>query len=475
MRHSTMDGMFKNQQRVFVLLIFLTGFLAVFNLPDKFPINLTLFGNTISRTIHSPVIDVPFFDTRIQKSFTTQLGLDLSGGTQLVLEADMSEVEETDRQTALDSATQIIEKRINFFGVTEPIVQSARTADSYRIIVEMPGVTDVDQAVETIGQTARLEFRELLEDPPDPESTESAFFFPTIDNTKPTDLTGKDLKRATLTFSQQTGEPEVALEFTPDGAEKFKEITTRLVEKPLPVFIDEFPLTWPRVSTPITDGFAVITGGFSKEGAKTLALQLNAGALPVPIEVIEKRTIGATLGQESVEKSIRAGFFGLFMVAVYMILYYGWLGVFADMALIVYGLLTFFIFRLIPITLTLPGIAGFILSIGMAVDSNILIFERYKEEVRQGKPWQIAMELGFGRAWDSIRDANITTLLTCAILYNPGNWSFLPTSGMVRGFAATLFIGVVTSLFTGIIVTRTFIRMMYRPRKVKNEKSKVKS
>jgi preprotein translocase subunit SecD len=194
-------------------------------------------------------------------------------------------------------------------------------------------------------------------------------------------------------------------------------------------------------------------------------LQLNAGALPVPVAVIEQRTVEATLGQESIVKSIRGGLVGLCMVFLFMILQYGKLGLIASMALVLYGLLSLAIFRLFGITLTLPGIAGFILSIGMAVDSNILIFERYKEEVRAGKPWHIAMEQAFGKAWDSIRDANITTIATSLILYNPGNWNILPSSGLVRGFAATLLIGVLLSLFTGIVASRTFIRVLYKGRK----------
>jgi len=218
------------------------------------------------------------------------------------------------------------------------------------------------------------------------------------------------------------------------------------------------------VQTAITDGRGVISGRFTREGAKTLALQLNAGALPVSVRIVERRTIGATLGAASVTKSIQAGMVGLALVAVFMILQYGWLGVIADFALLLYGLLSLAIFRFIPVTLTMPGIAGFILSIGMAVDSNILIFERYREEKREGKPWQIAIEVAFGRAWDSIRDANFTTIITCLVLFNPGNWQFLPTSGLVRGFAVTLFLGVIVSLFTGIVVTRTFIRVLYRER-----------
>jgi preprotein translocase subunit SecD len=280
--------------------------------------------------------------------------------------------------------------------------------------------------------------------------------------TKSVGITGKDLTRAAVTFDSTTGAPQVAITFNSAGTTKFADVTRRLVGKPLAIFLDNMPITSPTVKQEITDGSAVINGQFTQDQAKALALQLNAGALPVPVTVVEKETVGATLGASSVSKSITAGVVGLTIVAIFMVAQYGWLGLFADMALMVYGLLTFAIFRLIPITLTLPGIAGFILSMGMAVDSNILIFERFKEEKREGRPWKVAMELGFGKAWDSIRDANFTTLITCAILYNPGNWQFLPSSGMVRGFAVTLFIGVLASLFTGIVVTRTFIRVLYK-------------
>lgn len=426
--------------RVFFLLLLLTAFLIAVDLPEKYRLPGRV-GEVIS------------------KRFRTHLGLDLSGGTHLALEADMKGMSAEERDTALESAKQVIERRVNLFGVSEPVVQSAVSGDSYRIIVELPGVTEVDQAIALIGQTAQLEFREFTK--PE-EATEGAFVIPTLETTVKTGLTGKDLKRAMVGFSTNTGEPEVSLEFNGDGTKKFADITRRLIGKPLAIFLDEFPVTWPRVNTEIVDGLAVITGSFTQEDAKTLALQLNAGALPVPVSVVEQRVIGASLGAESVSRSIAAGFIGLSIVAVFMVAKYGWLGFIADLALIMYGLLNFALYRFIPITLTLPGIAGFLLSIGMAVDSNILIFERFKEEKRRGLPWRIAMELGFGKAWDSIRDANFTTLLTCAILFNPGNWDFLPSSGLVRGFAVTLFIGVMTSLFTGIIATRTFIRVLYK-------------
>ena len=451
--------MLKNPRRIFLLLVILAVLLAVVDLPENYRVKARVKNISIDRVINPPVLAFNALGIRFRKELKTRLGLDLSGGTHLVLEADMKDIPSGDRTNALESSRQVIERRINFFGVSEPIVQSAISRDSYRIIVEMPGVTDVEKAVATIGQTALLEFREFTDQN---AATGSALAFPTLANTASVNISGGDLRRAAVAFSSQTGEPEVALEFNSDGAKKFSDVTTRLVGKSLAIFLDDMPITWPRVNTPITDGQAVISGGFTAEEARRLALQLNAGALPVPVTVVEKRTVGATLGAASVSQSIRAGLLGLAIVAVFMIALYGRLGMLAVAALVLYGLLTFAIFRWIPITLTLPGVAGFLLSIGMAVDSNILIFERYKEERRHGKPWKVAMELGFGKAWDSIRDANVTTLLTCLILFNPGNWAFLPSSGMVRGFAVTLFVGVLVSLFTGIVVTRTFIRVLYK-------------
>lgn len=443
--------MFKTPRRIFFWLIVLSILLIIVDIPENLKIHTFV--------LHPPTISFSVFGFRVRKEFKTHLGLDLSGGSHVALEANMNDIKPEDRVDALESARGVIERRINFFGVSEPIVQSSRSNNSYRIIVEMPGVTDASRAEALIGQTAQLEFREFIDDR---DATPGAMAFPTSKNTKPVGLTGKDLQRAQVTFNTQNGAPEVALEFNATGVKTFSDVTGRLVGKPLAIFLDAIPVMWPRVNTAITDGRAVITGGFNQEEAKTLALQLNAGALPVPVTVVEKRSVGATLGTQSVVKSVRAGLAGLAIVAVFMVAKYGRLGLLADFALILYGLLTYAIFRLIPITLTLPGVAGFILSIGMAVDSNILIFERYKEEKRAGRPWKVAMELGFGKAWDSIRDANFTTLITCLILFNPGNWSLLPSSGLVRGFAITLFIGVLVSLFTGIVATRTLIRVLYR-------------
>lgn len=438
-------------RRLLVLIIALTFIAVVIDLPKSTPLKFSAGPVNLDTTIYRPVIDTQFNGKPIKKDFELKQGLDLQGGTHVVLQADMSQIPPEDKQDALESAKNIIARRVDMYGVSEPVIQTSQKGEDYRIIVELAGVKDINQALDIIGRTAQLDFRELA-----PEATQAATIFDFL----PTSLTGKNLKKATVQFGQ-TGTPEVAIQFDNDGSKLFADITQRNVNKQVAIFLDEYPVTIPRVNQAITGGQAVITGQFTLDEAKNLAIQLNAGALPVPISIIEQKNIGATLGQESVQKSIQAGLIGLEMVMLFMILYYGWLGFLASIALIIYGLITLALYKLIPITLTLPGLAGFILSVGMAVDSNILIFERLKEELRAGKPWRTAMELGFGRAWDSIKDANIATLITAFILFNPLNWSFLNTSGLVRGFALTLSLGIVISLFTGIVVTRTLLRVFY--------------
>ncbi|MCR4263476.1 MAG: protein translocase subunit SecD [Candidatus Roizmanbacteria bacterium] len=443
-----------------IFIIFLLTLLAIgISIPEDVPLRFSLFGYTIDRELRPLQLNIVTERLRIQKKPETVLGLDIAGGVRLVYEADMSQIADVDRERALIATRNTIERRVNMFGVSEPNIQTSNVGDSHRIIVEMPGVTEAEQAKALIGQTAQLAFREFNEDV---DASSSASIIPSLTNTHETPLTGKELQRAEVTIDYETGNPAVSLEFTSEGKDLFKTLTENNIGRPLPIFLDEFPITWPRVDVVIPDGQAIIRGGFSSEQAQSLSILLNSGALPVPIYVVEEKSIGPTLGQESVEKSILAGSIGLTLVMAFMWIYYGTFGFLANIALLIYGVVTYAIFRLIPITLTLPGIAGFILSIGMAVDSNILIFERIKEEVRLGKKWQVAMELGFGRAWDSIRDANVTTILTALILFNPANWDFLPQFGVARGFALTLLIGVIISLFTGIFVTRNLIRVFIR-------------
>jgi len=445
--------------RLFVFIIILTIITAIISLPKNIPINFTLLGKTIDTQIGSPEINLKIGNKTFYRSLNIQQGLDLQGGVQLVLQADMSNILAEDRATALESTREIINRRVDLYGVTEPNIVTSKMNDQYRIIVEMPGVSNVEDAISLIGKTAQLDFREI---PPQlKESTDSAI---PIFSYVSTGLNGKDLKKASVQFgsSNISGEPVVAIQFTAEGATKFAEITKQNLGKPLAIFLDDLPITAPVVRDEITSGEAIISGSFTTDSAKALAIQLNAGALPVPIQIIEQKTVGPSLGADSVKKSVTAGLIGLAIVMLFMIGLYGRLGIIADIALVIYGLITLAIYKLVPITVSLPGIAGFILSVGMAVDSNILIFERMKEEIRSGQPWKRAMELGFGRAWDSIKDANASTIMTAVILLNPLNFNWLVTSGMVRGFALTLLVGVIVSLFTGIVVSRTLIRILYR-------------
>ncbi len=427
-------------------------------LPENVPIRFRIQKSKVEFTINPLTINTSLFGVSIKKEFKTKLGLDLKGGSHLVFEADTSKVKQEDLQDALDASRNIIEQRINFFGVSEPVVQTVKSGKTYRINVDLPGIENVSEAVGLIGQTAQLRFMEMAD-----VDEKTATTTPLVNLlTKETGLGGKEVKKASVTFDQQNGKPQVALLFTSKGAKLFGEITGRNVGKPVGIFLDYFPISAPTVQQKITEGNAVITGNFTIDEAKNLAVSINSGALPLPIKLVEQRNIGPSLGELEVKKSMVAGFFGLAMVLLFMIGYYGRLGVIASVGLVIYGLISFALFRAIPVVLTLPGIAGFILSIGMAVDSNILIFERIREEQRKGKSFDIAVRLGFGRAIDAIKDANITTLTVAFILFNPLNWEFLPQFGMVRGFALTLAIGVGTSLFTGVVITKRLIGAFYK-------------
>lgn len=411
-------------------------------------------------------IKIPFLNwefSSLAGNFPLKLGLDLQGGTQLVLQTKMDQITPESRDDALDSAKEVIERRVNLFGVSESIVQTSKIGEQRRILVDLPGIKDASEAAELVGKTAQLDFRELKEASPPAGATDSAALGFTFEKTG---LTGADLTRAQVVFSQGQGVnnagAQVSLQFNSEGALKFAEITRRNVGRPLAIFLDDQPLSDnpPIVQQEIPDGNAVISGNFTTDEAKALSVQLNAGALPVPIEIVEQRVIGPSLGAESVKASIIAGIIGLLTVIIYMAFYYRLLGIIADLALIIYTLFVLAIFAtglflIPPVTLTLPGIAGFILSIGMAVDANILIFERMKEEISWGKSKRQALEAGFDRAWSSIRDSNISSLLTAGILYFIG-------TGLVKGFAITLAIGVLVSMFTAIFVTKTILKIMIR-------------
>src|SRR3989338_7073653 len=443
--------------RVLFFIIIVALIALGISLPDGYPIRFKIGGWEVNQVLKQLSLDIQTERFSVIYKPRTVLGLDIAGGARLVYEADMSGIAENSRSDALESARLIIERRVNLFGVTEPVVQTAKADESYRIVVELHGVTEVASAKELIGRTAQLDVREFTEE----EATDSGFLLPTTANTVASGLTGKDLEYARVTFDQATGRSVVSLEFTTEGGKLFEEITRRNLGKQLPVFIDEFPVTSPVVQDVISGGSTIISGSFTNQQAKNLAIQLNSGALPVSIHAIEEKTIGPSLGRESIQKSIIAGAIGLISVVVFMVLYYGKLGLLANIAFVIFGLITYAIFRMIPITLTLPGIAGFILSIGMAVDSNILIFERIKEDQRKGKDFRTAFAVGFGKAIDAIKDANIATLLVAFILFNPFNWDFFPQFGLIRGFALTLSIGVLTSIFTGVVITKKIIQIVF--------------
>ncbi len=442
----------------YYLILFIALFILLVDLPENLKIGFPLAGQKLEWTINPLTIDITLFGKRIHRSFTTHYGLDLKGGSRLIFEADTRSLKKEDVNDAIRSAKSIIERRVNFFGVSETMVRTMRTGDHYRIIVELPEITNTSQAVKIIGKTAQLRFREMSNLPKNKLATAS----PLIAFGKDSGITGKNIKRAKITFNPQTGKPEVALEFTSHGAELFSKVTAKNVGKPLAIFLDNQLLSAPVVQQQITGGHAVITGNFSLSDAKKLVVEINGGALPVPIKLVKQEIVGPSLGQMEIKKSVRAGIVGLLAVITFMIVYYGRLGLIATMALTIYGLISLAIFRIIPVVLTLSGVAGFILSIGMAVDSNILIFERIREEQRKGLEFNVANRVGFGRALDAIKDANITTLLVAFILFNPLNWGFLPQFGMVRGFALTLAIGVATSLFTGVFITKHLINIFYK-------------
>lgn len=383
-----------------------------------------------------------------------KLGLDLVGGTHLLLQADMSKVDARDRANALTGLIRVIERRVNAYGVGEPIIQ-AQGED--RVIVELPGVKNIEEAISLIGQTAQLDFREQV------TNKETGQLDWVIAKAKGSDgvereLTGQYFRRADVAFDQTTGVPKIVFEFNDEGAKMFEEITKRNLQKPVGIFLDNQPISTPTVQGVISQR-GEITGRFTLQEARNLAIQMNAGALPVPVKVVEQRDVDATLGSDSIRKSVLAGEIGLAAVVLFMILYYRLPGVLASAALLVYSAVALAEFKLIPVTLTLAGIAGFILSIGMAVDANILIFERTREEMRAGKTLGAAIDAGFNRAWPSIRDSNISTLITCAILFWFGS-NF--GASIVMGFALTLALGVLTSMFSAITVTRTFMLMLLR-------------
>jgi preprotein translocase subunit SecD len=420
-------------------------------------------------------LDIPETPGIPGREVKTRYGLDLVGGVQALLEADLP-AEQAIEPQAMQTARTIVENRVNALGVGETVVQQA---GDRRIVVEIPGEEDPEKALATLRQTGLLEFVDFSSLTPQEAftlvGTQIQTDFAQTSTLQPTQtltatqtttqtatvfhsvMTGAALETVSVTSDQLTVEPEVAFTLTPEGTQTFRDFTSAHVGQTLAIVLDKEVISAPTIDEPITDGQGVIRGNFTVESANALAVQLRYGSLPIPLKVVESRTVGPTLGQDSLNKSERAGIIGFTVVILFMILYYRLPGLIAIFAILVYAAVAFALFRTIPITLTLPGIAGFLLSTGSALDANILTFERMKEELRAGQTLRQAIKLGWERAWPSIRDSNIATLLTCAILYQFGS-TFGAT--IVKGFSLTLALGVLVSLFTALLVTRTLMGLV---------------
>ncbi len=391
-------------------------------------------------------------------NFPYKLGLDLSGGTYLVYQADVSAIEGKNIAGAMESLKNVIETRINAFGVAEPIVQTEKSTsggqDIYKLVVELPGVTNVDEAIELIGKTPVLEFKTESSVVPvsaaDISSSTASATLPMIQY-EATELTGRFLESAQLEFDQTNFQPMIALAFNEEGTRLFADITTKNVGKTVAIFLDGQPISTPVVQEPIRDGKAVINGRFTPAEARDLARDLRYGALPVPIELIGTQSIGASLGSDALAASVQAGIYGLIIIAIFLLVWYRLPGIVAIVSLMLYTIITLALFKLFGIVLTSAGLAGFIISIGMAVDSNILIFERMKEEFQRGHDIEAGTREGFARAWLSIRDSNTSSIITGLILF------FTATSPLIKGFSLIFMLGVCVSMFTSITVTRTFL------------------
>ncbi len=454
---------------IFIGVVILAILAGIFSYPNYFNKGVDFLNSKMSWTL-------PHFP---EKPYV--LGLDLQGGVNLVYQADLTDV--ADSAGAMSGLRDVIERRVNMFGVSEPVVQ---IQGDDRLIVELPGVTDVQQAIQMIGQTPYLEFDEQrtadesqpildkIKELQDAQAkgediTTIADWQLALQNPyfKPTDLTGKYLTKATVIFDQTTYKPQIQLQFNDEGAKLFEEITGRNIQKPIAILLDGSSIIdtngdgkidnqdsyAPVVQDKISGGKAVITGDLSTQTANSIASRLNSGALPVKIgSPISQETVGPTLGSVSLQKSLVAGLYGLLAVAIFMVVFYRFPGLLASLALVIYVAIVLAIFKLIPVTLTLAGIGGFILSIGMAVDANILIFARMKEEIKSGKGLSSAIDEGFKRAWPSIRDSNFNSLIVCAILFSVA-------TSFIKGFAFTLALGILVSLFSAIFITRIFLQV----------------
>ena len=405
---------------------------------------------------------VYYSQVNANSQYKFKLGLDLNGGTELVYRADSSKIRAADVGDSMNTLRDVINNRVNAFGVAEPIIQVEKVGlvggeSTNQLLVELPGVTDVNAAIAMIGETPMLDFRLLPEDETTLALIKSTT---TTDREKynlfiPTGLTGKYLSRSTMEFDQNTSQPVVALQFNSEGADLFAKITKENAGKYLAIFLDGYLKSMPVIREEIRGGKATISGGFTgsagNKEAKALVSNLTLGALPVPIELISTQTVGATLGATATNAAVKAGIIAFIIISIFLIAWYRLPGLLAVIALMIYTAINLALFKIIPVTLTAAGIAAFVLSVGMAVDANILIFERMKEELRRGRELGDAVKEGFARAWLSIRDSNTSSLITALILF------MFSSTSVVKGFALVFGIGVLVSMFTAITASRTML------------------
>jgi len=451
----------------FFFLLILGIIAAVFSFPQEFNKGIRAFNSL-------PLVKDFKYKIPLLPNFEFKLGLDLQGGIRLLYQADVSKIEPKERDEAMTGLRDVIERRINLFGVKEPVVRAVKAGESFRLSVEIAGVINPEEAIQMIGQTPFLEFkeqrteeekqkilekREEIKDKSPEEMQKIADWVLAFEDPefKATNLTGRYLKSAQLGFDETTNEPLVFIEFNEEGAKLFEELTERNKGKPLAIYIDNNLISAPIVQDKISGGRAQISGNFTIQEAKKLANNLAAGALPLPITLISQEEVAPTLGKISLEKSLRAGFFGVLAIFVFMILYYRLSGLLASFSLLFYIFLTFAILKLGGVTMTLAGIGGFILSIGMAVDANILTFARLKEELAQGRDFLIALNNSFQRSWLAVRDSNLTTLMVVLVLFSFG-------TSFVKGFALTLGIGILVSIFSAMVFTRILMMLLANTR-----------
>jgi protein-export membrane protein SecD len=392
-------------------------------------------------------VAIGFYLVKGGKDFV--LGLDLAGGSALTYKIETGTLPEgADVSASVESLRDVVERRVNLFGVREPSVttQYSRLAGEWRLLVELPGETDVVKAEKMIGETPVLDFRT-----PKAGSNQASSTLDFIKGYDMTPLTGRYLDKAGLVFSQTANRPQVELTFNEEGAKLFAQITKANVGKQVAIFLDGVPISAPTVNEEITGGKAVISGNFSVEEARTLVGRLNAGALPLPVTLSGTSVVGPTLGSQAVKDGVKAAVIGFIFVVLFMIVWYRLPGFMASLGLVAYSAIMLALFKLIPVTLTSAGIAGFIISVGLAVDANVLTFERMKEEIRNGKGLLDAVELGFARAWTSIRDSHTAAIIVSVILFWMG-------TSVVKGFAFTFFLGAVVSLISAQLITRVFMR-----------------